>query len=606
MKSLLDAYRKPNKVFAKRRTTAVTAATQQLFARCCLCCSLVYSAAGTAALDTGMVVTANPHATRAGESVLAAGGSAIDAAVAIEAVLSLVEPQSSGLGGGGFLVYYDAGTRNITVYEGRETAPAGATADMFLDNSGKPIPFLQAKNSGLSIGVPGVVAMLELAHKDHGELPWSTLFDPATKLADEGFTVSPRLRQFLTAYGGRLIPKSAEEGPLDAYQYFFDDQGAPKTQLVNKAYGNTLRQLASDPRALYQGPIAQAIVDAAQAPPRAGILALSDLARYEARRQDPLCVDYRRWRACGPPPPSSWVGIGMMLGLLEATDFPGTNRTDDWARVAQAQQLAYADRDQFVADNDFVTVPLAGMLNKRYLAQRAGAIDPAHALKDLNHGDPWAFEPAASTPPSPGKDTTDDRAGTTHFVVIDNAGNVVSMTASVESIFGSSRMAGGMFLNNQLTDFARAPRDSDGKLVANHAAPFKRPRSSMSPTVVIDKDGQFVMATGSPGGNSILAYTLKTLVAVLDWGLSPTDAVSLPNMVARGDTVRIEQERADPALLETLEQRGFAVKASAGENSGLSVIVRGPDGQLTGAADPRREGTVATVPAPISDHESSR
>lgn len=298
----------------------------------------------------------------------------------------------------------------------------------------------------------------------------------------------------------------------------------------------------------------------------------------------------------------------MMLGLLEATDFPSGSRIDDWARIAEAQQLAYADRDQFVADNDFVAVPLEGLLNKAYLAQRAQAINPTHPLANFTHGDPWAFEPSTNNPPLAGRDTTIDHAGTTHFVVIDNAGNVVSMTASVESIFGSSRMAGGMFLNNQLTDFARAPRDDDGKLVANHAEPFKRPRSSMSPTVVTDKEGRFVMATGSPGGNSILAYTLKTLIAVLDWQLSPADAVALPNMVARGDTVRIEQERADPALLQTLEQRGFPVKASAGENSGLSVIVRDSKGQLTGAADPRREGTVATVPAPVpaSDHVSGR
>ncbi len=580
---------------------------RHLLARCCLCLPLAYSAAHATALDTGMVVTANPHATQAGESVLAAGGSAVDAAVAIEAVLSLVEPQSSGLGGGGFMLHYNAQDQKITVYEGRETAPAGAEPDMFLDDTGKPIPFLQAKNSGLSIGVPGAVAMLELAHSDHGVLPWSTLFDHATDLADEGFLVSPRLRQFLTAYGGRLIPKTPEDGPLDAYHYFFDQQGEPKTKLVNKAYANTLRQLARNPRALYEGPIAQAIVNAARATPRAGTLALSDLARYKARRHQPLCIDYRRWRACGPPPPSSWVGLGMMLGLLEASDFPSDHRTDDWARIAQAQQLAYADRDQFVADDDFVAVPLAGMLNKRYLAQRAKAINPAKALANLNHGDPWAFDASRPTPPSSGADTTDDRAGTTHFVVIDNAGNVVSMTASVESIFGSSRMAGGMFLNNQLTDFARAPRDSHGNLVANHVEPFKRPRSSMSPTVVTDNEGRFVMATGSPGGNSILAYTLKTLVAVLDWGLSPADAVALPNIVARGETVRIEQDRADPALLQTLTQRGFAVKASAGENSGLSVITRGNDGQLKGAADPRREGTVATVPAaPTPSNDSAR
>lgn len=285
----------------------------------------------------------------------------------------------------------------------------------------------------------------------------------------------------------------------------------------------------------------------------------------------------------------------MMLGLLEASEFPNRDKGEDWAIIAEAQRLAYADRDHYVADADFIAVPLQGMLNKDYLAKRAEQINPDKAINAITHGDPWAFESTASEVATHGLDTTIDYAGTTHFVVVDAWGNVVSMTASVESIFGSTRMAGGLFLNNQLTDFARSPRDDSGALVANHAAPLKRPRSSMSPTVVLNKDGDFVMATGSPGGNSILAYTLKTLVGVLDWQLDPQAAVDLPNLVARGDTVRIEQDRATPELLTSLAQRGFNVDASAGENSGLSVIQRDASGQLRGGVDPRREGTIAII-----------
>ena len=547
------------------------------------------------AMAQAMVVTANPHATRAGEWVLQQGGSAIDAAVAIEATLSLVEPQSSGLGGGGFMVYLDANSGEVSVYDGRETAPSGASPSLFLTADGEPLPFLAAKNSGLSIGVPGVVALLTLAHEEHGALPWSSLFDPARTLALEGFDVSPRLASFVSRYGGRLIPLTPEEGPMDAYHYFYDDDGAPRTRLLNPSYAETLDTIAKDPGSFYRGSLAEAMVAAAAAPPRPGSLNLEDLSRYKAVKRSPLCVDYRRRQVCGPPPASSWVGIGMMLGMLEQTTFPSGDRLEDWALIIEAQRLAYADRDHYVADAQAVSVPLGGLLNKRYLKTRAALIDPKQAKPEVTAGDPWAFEPATTARADYGADTTDDRAGTTHFVVVDHAGNVVSMTASVESIFGSARMAGGMFLNNQLTDFARDPYDAEGNLVANHAAPGKYPRSSMSPTVVLDEHGDFLMATGSPGGNSILAYTLKTLIGVLDWGLTPQEAVDLPNVVARGDTVRIESERADTVIVESMRQRGFEVKESAGENSGLSVIVRSPTEGYLGGVDPRREGTIAVV-----------
>jgi gamma-glutamyltranspeptidase/glutathione hydrolase len=545
-----------------------------------------------------MVVTANPHATRAGEAVLRAGGSAVDAAVAIEAVLSLVEPQSSGFGGGGFMTFYDAAERAVSIYDGRETAPAGATPEMFLAPDGEVYGYLEAKNSGLSIGVPGVVAMLALAHGDHGALPWNALFDDAIRLSTEGFDVSPRLRSFLEKYGARLIPSTVEEGPLDAYGYFYDEAGELRTRLVNTAYADTLRAIRKDPTALYGGELAEAIVAAAHHPPRAGTLSVEDLAAYAPRRLDPLCIDYRELAVCGPPPPSSWVAVGMILGLLEAMPFPSQDRHADWAAFIEAQRLAYADRDHYVADDTRVAVPLQGMLNKQYLAGRAALVDADEALAKVEPGDPWRFQDAAKVA-RVGADTTVDYAGTTHFVVVDHDGNVVSMTASVESIFGSSRMAGGMFLNNQLTDFARAPRDEDGVLVANHAAPGKRPRSSMSPTIALDDSGAFRMATGSPGGNSIIAYTAKTLIGVFDWGLSAQEAVNLPNVVARSEPIRIESERADPAMISAMQAHGFDVRESAGENSGLSVVVRHEDGRLEGGVDPRREGTIAILPAAV-------
>ena len=544
----------------------------------------------------GMVVTANPHATNAGVAVLEAGGSAVDAAVAIEAMLSLVEPQSSGLGGGGFMLYFDAETKAITVYDGRETAPAGATVDMFLREDGTPLSFIEAKNSGLSIGVPGMVSLLSLAHEDHGLRPWSSLFTSAIEVAESGFAVSPRLAGFLKRFQ-RHIPAQPEEGPIDAYEYFYDESGSPKSRLVNPAYADALRLIREDAGAFYRGELAEDMVEAIAAPPRAGSMVLADVANYQARRVAPLCVDYHTRSVCGPPPPSSWVAVGMAMGILEsAPRLPYTAESpDDWGIVGEALRLAYADRDQYVADTDFIRVPLKGLLDKTYLKQRAALIDPKQAAEEVHFGDPWAFESREVS--RYGKDMTDDRAGTTHFAVVDAKGNAVAMTASVESVFGSTRMAGGMLLNNQLTDFSRSPKNDGGLPVANAVAPGKRPRSSMSPTIVLDANGEFLLSTGSPGGNSIISYTLKTLVAVLDWGLSPQEAIELPNLVARGDTVRIESDRASPAVLRVLREYGFNVEESAGENSGLSMIVRAPNGQLEGGVDPRREGTIG-VPAP--------
>jgi gamma-glutamyltranspeptidase / glutathione hydrolase len=539
--------------------------------------------------SAGMVATANPLATDAGVRILEAGGSAIDAAVAIESVLSLVEPQSSGLGGGGFLLHYDANTKQIDVYDGRERAPAGATPDMFLTEDGTPLSFPLAKNSGLSIGVPGMVALLSLAHQDHGVLDWPNLFDEAIQLSEQGFDVSPRLNQYLTNFQ-RYAPSFDDEGPKQAHEYFFESDRTPKTRLVNPAYAETLRTIQKDATAFYRGELALEIVTQANAEPRAGSLAISDMQSYQAIKTTPLCVPYKELSLCGPPPPSSWAAVGMIMRMLEsAPRFSGENQTRDWTMVGEALRLAYADRDQYVADTEFVEVPLSGLLSEEYLVQRAAEIDPDRATTQITFGNPWEFEDVPTA--QYGLDATEHFAGTTHFSVMDAAGNVVAMTATVESVFGSSRMAGGMFLNNELTDFSRTPFDAEGAPIANAVEPFKRPRSSMSPTIVLDEDGEFYLSTGSPGGNSIISYVIKTLVGVIDWGLSPQEAINLPNMIARGDTVRIENQ-ASPELIQALNDYGFSVRETAGENSGLSMIIRNPDGSLSGGVDPRREGTV--------------
>ncbi len=550
------------------------------------------------AAKTGMVVTANPHASKAGADVLRAGGSAVDAAIAIEAVLSLVEPQSSGLAGGGYMVYFDNASNQVSVYDGRETAPQSVSETMFLNQEGKSIGFLNAKNSGLSSGVPGMVAMLELAHKDHGKLPWGAHFDPAKKLATDGFEVSKRLHGMIARFG-KYIPSSIDQGPVDAHNYFFDDNGEPiaiGSILKNPDYAGALELIADDPRAFYQGEIAEKIVEQISHAPRAGGLSLEDLANYKALKRTALCSEYKAKTLCGPPPSSSWVAVAEIMGLLEhAPKFSaqGSSDAQNWSIFAEAQRLAYADRDQYVADNEFVEVPLDGLLNQSYLQQRAKLIKPTEAIESVSAGDPWLFNETSKV--AYGIDATNDVAGTTHFVVIDGDGNVVSLTASVESIFGSTRMAAGMFLNNQLTDFSFKPADQSGKSIANKVEANKRPRSSMSPTIVLNEDGEFLMATGSPGGNSIIAYTAKTLVGVLDWGLSPQQAVELPNMVARNNRLRIEKDRAAPELIDALRGYGFQVKESAGENSGLSVVYRHLDGRLEGGVDSRREGVIELV-----------
>lgn len=538
----------------------------------------------TAAVGPAMVAAANPHAVEAGLEILRNGGDAVDAAIAVQAVLGLVEPQSSGLGGGAFMLYYDAQSGDLTVYDGRETAPASADPDLFFDENGQVLGFFESVFSGHSVGVPGAVAMLAMAHEDHGALPWAEGFTAATDLAENGFEVSPRM--------AGLIAAAAPRGPLDEWPatraYFFTDDGAPLPVghlLRNPDYAATTRALAANPRALYEGPIAEEIIAAVQAEPRPGGLTLEDLANYRPVRREALCRDYREWTVCGAPPPASGgISVNEILGLLEPYDLsatgPGT--AEGWRRFIEASRLAYADRDAYVGDADFSFVPTQGLLDDAYIATRASLIDREDAIPTATPGTPPGID-------GPGLDATPDSPGTSHFVIVDSDGDVVSMTTTVEGAFGSHRMAGGFLLNNQLTDFSRQPVDADGALVPNAPAGGKRPRSSMSPTIVFDSEGEFELATGSPGGSSIIGYTAKTLVGMLDWGLTPQQAIELPNVVARGDVVRIEGGM-DPAILAELTALGFTIDANRGEISGIHIVRRLDDGSLIGGADPRREG----------------
>ncbi|MBD8677290.1 gamma-glutamyltransferase family protein [Sphingomonas sp. CFBP 13720] len=539
-------------------------------------------APASAATAQKFVVTANPLASEAGMAVLRRGGSAVDAAIAVQAMLSLVEPQSSGVGGGAFLTYYNAATRKVEIYDGREIAPAGATPTMFMGADGKPLPFGEAVVGGRATGVPGAVRMLAQAHDDHGALAWKTLFEDAERTARKGFTVSPRLGRFLNG----SFPQLAVE---DTRRYFTEKDGTlvdPGDVLRNKDYAEFLRRLAKrGPDALYTGETAKRIVARTNTGALPGTLTLADLAGYRAVKRDPLCGNWHVYVVCVPPPPSSGVGLLELLALLGRTDIEKRGPADPqaWYLFAEASRLMYADRDRYVGDPAFVRVPVAGLLAPSYIADRVKLIAP------LAGPAPVAGVPAGAV--VAGADTTVEPVGTSHFIVGDARGNVVSMTTTVESIFGTGRMVDGFFLNNQMTDFAFSPVDADGRPAANAVAAGKRPRSSMTPLVMIDRQGRFAGALGSAGGNSILAYVAKSMVASVEWGLPMQNALALPNLVARGDSFQGEMTKFTPGMLSALAAKGVALKPGQGEDSGLhGVIVR--DGRIDGGYDPRREGKV--------------
>lgn len=531
-----------------------------------------------------MVVAANPIAAQAGLEVLDAGGSAADALVAVQIMLGLVEPQSSGLGGGAFLVWYDAETAEVTTFDARETAPGAATSGLFLDAGGKPLDFFTAVIGGRSVGVPGVVRLMETVHGRYGKLEWPSLFTAAAELAENGFVISPRL--------AALIEGSAEVlGVQPSTRAYFMDADSKPLQagslLRNPAYAATLQTIAAaGADAFYSGPIAEGIVAAVKDhPTNPGQISSADLSGYVVKERKPVCAPYREFEVCGMGPPSSGaLAVGQILGMVSGFDLAalGAEDPESWRILGDATRLAFADRERYVADSDFVTIP-KGLLNPDYLAARAQLLRRPTALgKD---------DVAAGDPPWDRAELRVDGAtlelpSTTHVVIVDSAGNVASMTSSIETAFGAHLMSGGFLLNNQLTDFSFRP-DRDGSAVANRVEPGKRPRSSMSPTIVL-RDGRPAYALGSPGGSNIIPYVAKTLVALIDWDLDMQAAIALPHLTNRFSTYDLEAGTTAETMAKDLEALGFKV-AIREQNSGLHGVAFTPDG-LAGGADPRREG----------------
>lgn len=531
-----------------------------------------------------MVVAAHPLAAEAGRAILAGGGNAIDAMVAVQLVLGLVEPQSSGLGGGAFLVYRDKASGIITTFDGRETAPAAATPDLFLDGSGKPLGFFDAVIGGRSVGTPGTPALLETAHRRFGRLDWASLFEPAIRLAEEGFEVSPRLNAAISAAAESLYRYPATR------DYFLSEEGVPLfagTRLRNPAYADTLRAIAAEgARAFYQGPIAADIVASVRgADDNPGLLSTGDLAGYQVKEREPVCFAYRAYEICGIGPPSSGtLTVGQILGLIEPYDIAGLGpeSPESWRLVGDASRLAFADREAYMADSDFVTMP-RGLLNRDYLKERSKLLAGARALpaEAVRPGQP-PFDRAMAHPPG----LTPELPSTSHFSIVDADGNVVSMTTTIENAFGSRLMVRGFLLNNELTDFSFVA-ERDGRPVANRVEPGKRPRSSMAPVIVL-KDGEPYLVLGSPGGSRIIGFVAQALIAVLDWRMPLDQAMAMPHLVNRFGVFEIEAGTLAEQLAPALEALGYEI-GLAEMSSGLNAI-RLADGVIEGAADPRREG----------------
>ena len=534
----------------------------------------------------GLVSSADVRASQAGREMLDAGGSAADAAMATMLALTVVEPQSSGIGGGGFFVYHDAASGHVTTIDGREEAPAAARPDRFTGADGQPLGMRDAVPGGRSVGVPGNIRLMAQAHQRYGRLPWARLFEPAIRLADQGFTVSRWLAATLAGAEGRWT-----DFPATRAQFFVDGHPARLGEtLRNPALAATLRDIAAHgPDAFYTGRAARAIVTAVRTAPRnPGDMTLADLAAYRAQDRDPVCFNYRAYRLCGMGPPSSGATtVFAIMGMLESFDMKAMGRDNpmSWHVIAEAMRLAYADRDTYVADPDVVDVPVAGLLDEQYLAARSRLISPFTVATSY----------AAGTPPGAPPRTTavaGEVPSTSHFVAVDRSGNLATMTSTVEGVFGSQLVAAGMVLNNELTDFSLSPMRG-GAPVANRVEGGKRPRSSMSPTIVYDASGQPILAVGSAGGPRIIMHVVKTLIGVLDFGLSVDQAIALPNLYMAGDGDILENPELGTTMAPQLARFGRPVIASE-LGSKLNAAQRDADGSgWTGAADPRSVGAVA-------------
>lgn len=534
--------------------------------------------------DDFMVAAANPFAVDAGYKVLKNGGTAADALVAVQTVLGLVEPQSSGLGGGAFLVYYNAENGKLTTFDGRETAPLAAKLELFQDSNGKPLKFYDAVVGGRSVGTPGTVKLISDMHQQYGSKPWAELLQPAITLADGGFAVSERLASAIARDKKRLSRYP------DTRSYFFTAQGLPRPEgsvLVNKPYAQTLRMLAEQGESVfYSGQIAKDIVAKVTGiSDNPGFLAMEDFATYKVKEREAVCAGYHQYDICGMGPPSSGaLTVGQILGIASHFDLKGMGADDPqaWQIIGDASRLAFADRGRYMADSDFVPMP-QGLLDKAYLAERASLISKGKALTEVSAGNPpWDNKIALAD------DDSIELPSTTHIVIVDKAGNIISMTSTVENGFGSRVMSNGFILNNELTDFSFSSH-KNGYPVANRVEPGKRPRSSMAPTIVMEK-GKPYMAVGSPGGSRIIGYVAQTLIAHLDWGMDIQDAINMPHLVNRFGTYDLEQDSDAVSFKPALEKMGFKVNIRD-LNSGLHGVVFS-DGKLIGGADPRREGVV--------------
>jgi len=529
-----------------------------------------------------MVAAANPLAAAAGLDILRQGGSAVDAAITIQMVLNLVEPQSSGIGGGAFILHWDAGLQKLMSYDGRETAPAAADPDLFLMPDGKPMKFIDAISSGISVGVPGVLRALEAAHRAHGRLPWEVLFEPAIKLAEKGFAVSPRLN-------GLLKWRGADRFNAAGRRYFFDEAGNPRPVgyvLKNPEFAQTLKTIAAKgAKPFYEGELAQAVVEAVDtAPHRPGKMTLEDLTDYKSIERPPVCATYRGYKVCSMGPPSSGgIAVVQVLQLLEPFDL-GPEPLDPKALhlIAEAQKLAYADRLRYLGDPDFVEVP-TGLLDPKYLTERRKLIDPESVMGKAEPGAP----DQVGGPPF-GQDASSERPGTSHISIIDERGDAIAMTTTIESAFGSLIMTRGFLLNNELTDFSFRPKDKQGRPVANRVEPGKRPRSSMSPTIAFDQEGKVWAIMGSPGGSRIILYVLKSLIGLIDWNLDAQAATALTNFGSRNGPFEVEISVEGAKIGAQMGLKSHTVRPGR-MTSGNHIIVIVEDG-FEGGADPRREG----------------